>query len=208
MNRREYLLSALATVGGGYMLWDIGVLSAPDGVEVPEVSAAENSTATRTDEGKTSSEPDSGGGVLNIQDWSKTERLTHKKVNEFRASEGKNELRWSPALSDMADAWAQKMADENQLEHRPEPAVAANSFGAQCMGVGENIGQTFVNERVEIASGTEVYNTPEQLADGLVKMWKNSSGHRENMLRIEYTQSGVGVHVADDNTVWAVQNFC
>lgn len=207
MNRREYLLGTIAALGGGYALWDIGVLSAPDGVKLPETTQDETVEEQSGTTGSTTEA--NNGGFLEPTDWSATPKLTHESVNAFRKAQGRNVLRWSPALGKMAQSWAEQMATTGNLEHRSGSLIeTAEEFGVMCDTSGENIAQTWVKETVDVSyGGSERYTAPDELATGLVESWKHSEGHRENMLRVEYTQSGVGVMV-DDDKVWAVQNFC
>lgn len=205
MKRRELLVSAVAAVGGGYTLWDIGVISAPDEVNVSsnEATASSESRGESEAKPKTQTQTPIGDPV-----WSRTARLTHNEINSFRSANGRETVRWSPALNDMATAWAERMADQDTLKHRPDLTAGAEKHGVMCNRIGENVGQTYVNENVETDSGVETYRTPEQLATGLLEMWQSSEEHRQNMLREQYTQSGVGVVVDGLDRVWAVQNFC
>lgn len=144
MNRREMLLGTVAAAGGGYALWDIGVLSLPDGMDAPDVEA--KSGEVTLNRGRASAETttsDSSDGFFQPTDWSNVPKLTHKRINEFRSSEGRTELRWSPALADMAHAWATEMQVMNRLEHRSGDLIqTASQYGAQCDSAGENIAQT------------------------------------------------------------------
>lgn len=207
MNRRELLLGAVAVSGGGYALWDTGILSAPDAVE--RATSPENSGESPKQQRSEPEDPDDSEltATKSIQD---IPRMVHEEVNRFRKNNDRNALRWSPALAQMAEDWADRMAQRSELQHRDGSLVnTANSFGKKCDQAGENIAQSWMNERIELSSGKVVeYTTPDEMATGLVTQWANSPGHRENMLRIQYSDLGVGVVVESDGKVWAVQNFC
>jgi uncharacterized protein YkwD len=207
MNRRELLLRTVAVAGGGYVLWDLGVLSAPDGVE--EVVGHDGSGPAPKEP---QSKPDGSDGTTStatkpVQD---VPRMVHDGVNAFRQDNDRNVLRWSPALARMATEWATEMSEGDELSHRSGSLVdTAESFGAGCDQAGENVAQSWMNERIELPNGDVVeYSTPAELAAGLVRQWANSPGHRANMLEVRYTQLGVGVDIDTNGQVWAVQNFC
>jgi uncharacterized protein YkwD len=207
MNRRELILGTVAAAGGGYALWDFGVLSAPDGVG--GTSGGEDSVSPPRE---ARSEPDGSDeatstAAKSVQD---VPRMVHDDVNAFRREHDRNDLRWSPALANMAGDWAKEMSDTDELSHRSGSLIdTADSFGAGCDRVGENVAQSWMNERIELPDGDMVeYSTPAEVAAGLVRQWADSPPHRANMLDVRFTQLGVGVDVDADGQVWAVQNFC
>jgi uncharacterized protein YkwD len=207
MNRRELILGTVAVAGGGYALWDLGVLSAPDGVG--DASGGESSGSTPREP---QSEPDDADeptatATKSVRD---VPRMVHDEVNAFRREHDRNALRWSPALADMAGDWAREMSDTDELGHRSGSLIdTADSFGARCDRAGENVAQSWMNERIEHPDGDVVeYSTPAEVAAGLVRQWANSPPHRANLLDVRFTQLGVGVDVDADGQVWAVQNFC
>ncbi|RDZ32005.1 CAP domain-containing protein, partial [Haloferax sp. Atlit-24N] len=53
--------------------------------------------------------------------------------------------------------------------------------------------------------------TEQELADGLMDQWMNSTGHRKNILTPEWNNIGVGVYIIEESggtAVYATQNFC
>jgi len=209
MNRREYLLSAIATAGGGYALWDVGVLSLPDGVD-SEMLADAGDPPTATPDAEPAAAAGGQSTATETPEWDAVPKLVHQRVNEFRVGQGQRELRWSPALAEMAADWARQMRDGAGLRHRGgDLAGTAREFGAQCDAAGENIAQTWIHANLNIEwEGKSRYDTPGELSEGLFRMWESSDGHRENMLYPRFYQAGIGVVIEDDGSVWAVQNFC
>jgi len=88
-------------------------------------------------------------------------------TNDFRRSQGKDDLGQSTRLDRMAQEWADNLAgrEDCHIEHSPQrPGYAENISGA----------------------------SPTMSAQGAVKGWKNSPGHRRNMLR-DLSKMGAGL---------------
>ena len=95
-------------------------------------------------------------------------------TNEFRRQNGRTTLMASDRLNDVAQAWAQYLADTNQFFHNPQYSTQANAGGVRFQAPGENIGAG--------------YRDGKHATEG----WINSPGHRANMLRTEHTHIGIG----------------
>jgi Ca2+-binding RTX toxin-like protein len=99
-------------------------------------------------------------------------------TNEFRAQNGLAALTLNADLSNTAQWHSQDMALQDYFSHTGKngssPWDRADLFGYGSNSMGENIaaGQT----------------TPESV----VESWKNSAGHRANMLNASFTEIGVG----------------
>jgi Ca2+-binding RTX toxin-like protein len=99
-------------------------------------------------------------------------------TNEFRAQNGLAALTLNSELSNTAQWHSQDMALQDYFSHTGKngstPWDRAELFGYSSTAMGENIaaGQT----------------TPESVVEG----WKNSPGHRANMLNAGFTEIGVG----------------
>ena len=115
--------------------------------------------------------------------------------NDFRAGAGLPPLRRHEGLVLAARAHAADLLERRYFEHAsPEGftsvervALLARSF----IGLaGENI--------VEVEGGP-----PSKAAD-LAELWRNSPGHRSNMLRRNYTHIGIGVVRGGSRTIGAV----
>merc|ERR1711936_437552 len=88
-------------------------------------------------------------------------------TNDFRRGQGKDDLSQSTRLDRMAQEWADNLAgrDDCHIEHSPQrPGYAENISGA----------------------------SPTMSAQGAVQGWKNSPGHRRNMLR-DLSKMGAGL---------------
>ncbi|ARV59548.1 hypothetical protein BZZ01_13725 [Nostocales cyanobacterium HT-58-2] len=109
-------------------------------------------------------------------------------TNQERAKNGLSPLKANAELNYTADKYAEEMSGRRVLSHTSpdgsQPWDRAEAVGYEAQMMGENI-----------ASGQR---TPEEV----VKAWMNSSGHRANILKPQYTDIGVGFN---DN-YW-VQDF-
>lgn len=99
-------------------------------------------------------------------------------VNQYRAQNGLGALTLSDELSNVAQAKAQDMKNNNYFSHNSPtygtPFEMMQSFGVTYRTAGENI-----------AMG---YSSPAAVVEG----WMNSEGHRANILNGSFTQMGLG----------------
>lgn len=133
---------------------------------------------------------DAGGGRFIPQ----AEDLLLPEHNQFRARSGLAALRRHPELDAAARAHAADMMERGYFEHHtPEGFSSVERVGLlarRFVGlVGENI--------VEVEGG------PPASAPELAQLWRDSPGHRANMLRGAYTHIGFGVARRGDRTVAA-----
>lgn len=124
------------------------------------------------------------------------EKLMLESVNAERAKESLGLLTWCPALARSATAHSVDMALNNYFEHESldgrEISDRAKAQGYNYRTVGENIavGQRDVAE--------------------VMKGWMDSPGHRENILRPQFTHLGSGVATGDYKgfqSIYWTQNF-
>jgi uncharacterized protein YkwD len=124
------------------------------------------------------------------------EKLMLDSVNVERAKESLDPLSWCPALARSATAHSVDMSLNNYFEHESldgrEISNRAKAQGYDYRTVGENIavGQRDVAEVME--------------------GWMNSPGHRENILRPQFTHLGSGVATGDYKgfqSIYWTQNF-
>jgi uncharacterized protein YkwD len=95
------------------------------------------------------------------------------------------------ALDAMAQQWAEKLAADQKLSHRSADDLRSRVLGAcegPCNGWAENV-----------AFGGDVSTIWSQ--------WLNSQVHRDNIDAPYPGEYGFGVAVADDGSLYAVQNF-
>jgi uncharacterized YkwD family protein len=111
-----------------------------------------------------------------------------KLVNNERSKQGLKPLTSDAKLTEVALAKAKDMSNNNYFDHTSptygSPFDMMKKFGVSYTYAGENI-----------AKGQQ---TPQEV----MKDWMNSQGHRENILKAEYTQIGVAYY----NGYW-VQEF-
>lgn len=106
-------------------------------------------------------------------------------TNEFRAENGLEPFVWSEDLSNVAKAHSDDMSENNFFSH-------TNKQGLSPFDRMKNYGIEYSSAAENISKG---YKTPEAVVEG----WKNSAGHRKNMLG-SYTQIGVGY--CEDGSYW------
>ncbi|WP_173918382.1 CAP domain-containing protein [Halobacillus sp. Marseille-Q1614] len=115
---------------------------------------------------------------LIAQDPSEFEKEVVELVNEERAKEGLKPLKMYERLSDLARLKSEDMAERNYFDHTSptygSPFEMMDQYEFKYWSAGENI-----------AAGQR---SPEQVMEG----WMNSPGHRENIMKKEFTHIGVG----------------
>ena len=109
-----------------------------------------------------------------------------KLTNAFRAQNGVAPLKLNDELNAAAQGHSQDMALQDFFSHTgkdgSQPWDRAKEIGYQARTMGENI-----------AAG-------QRTAEAVVEGWKNSSGHRRNMLNPNYTELGVGYYFLENDT--------
>jgi uncharacterized protein YkwD len=104
-------------------------------------------------------------------------------INAFRKSHGLKPLRQQAALTSLARAHAQDMARRQSMDHAGFYAIRARRGVA-----GENV-----------AYGATSMS-------GAMQQWINSSAHRANMLRQDFTRYGIASAVSASGTrFWALE---
>ncbi|MFC7319552.1 CAP domain-containing protein [Halobacillus campisalis] len=130
------------------------------------------------DEREVNEDEQSSPDSLDSQDPSEFEEKVVELVNEERAKEGLEPLEMFDRLSDLARLKSQDMADNDYFDHTSptygSPFDMMNQYDFSYWSAGENI-----------AAGQR---SPEQVVEG----WMNSPGHRENIMKEDFTHIGVG----------------
>lgn len=134
---------------------------------------------------------DAGGGAF--IDTSENHLLAEH--NSFRRAHSLNALVRSSVLDDAARAHVADLLRRNYFEHySPEGFTSEHRVGLLARrfvgAAGENIA---MQDGGETAPG----------ASEFAKMWRESPGHRANMLRAEYTHVGFGVVAKGERTIAA-----
>ena len=184
------IVIVIALVAGsiGFLLGASGLQESV--VELPSGSSSAESTSTTIGSKATT---DSETRVYQLTG---EEKLMLDSVNSERARESLDALTWCPALARSATEHSADMAAQNYFEHESldgrEVSDRAEAQGYNYRTVGENIavGQRDVEE--------------------VMQGWMDSPGHRENILRPEYTHLGSGVATGDfkgQRSIYWTQNF-
>jgi uncharacterized protein YkwD len=109
-------------------------------------------------------------------------------INEFRAQNGVSPLSRSSELEQVAQRYAQLMAEKDQMGHNLDGKSAGNRIslaGYSTTRWAENVAWNNEGWSDFSARGYQ----------SVIDMWKNSTkGHRENMLNREFTLMGFGLH--------------
>jgi uncharacterized protein YkwD len=130
------------------------------------------------------------------EDPATLERVVLEAINAERRSSGLPPLVASPELTELARGYSRDMARRNFFGHRDPDGRAISErvegIGVRWARVGENIARN------------RGYGDPAAMA---VQEWMKSKGHRENILGDRYRETGVGIWVAPDHTVYFTQIF-
>lgn len=165
------------------------------------VSAGESSVeSTQT---PTPQVQENGGLFGSDLDRSRLESMIHREVNDRRKTHGLKSLDMASTLRESARDHSRSMVQREDLYH------GDLNFG--CSSSGENVAKTWYQVTIDSDRGDLYYSTPEELANGVVNQWMNSTDHRENLLRSRWDREGIGVEITveDGNTaIYVTQRFC
>lgn len=120
-------------------------------------------------------------------------RRAFELTNQFRQQNGVSPTKWSDVLHRDAKAWSQEMADSGNFRHQSLNNPIVDVPGVSLRG--ENIA-------MHSAGGSD--NDP---GAKCFNQWKNSPGHRKNMLTAGHQLSAVGVVQASDGAYYCTQVF-
>jgi uncharacterized protein YkwD len=123
------------------------------------------------------------------------EAAVRQRINEIRQKNELNSLENNERLAQVARNYSQQMARDNFFSHTGSDGSTLSqrvrAGGISYWVVGENLFKST--------------NAPEPVPLA-VKGWMNSPGHRENILRPVFTQTGIGVW-RQGNTYYITQLF-
>ncbi len=114
-------------------------------------------------------------------------------VNKERASNGLQSLASDSQLAKLAQMKAEDMAKNGYFSH------TSPTYGS-AFDMMKKYGVSYKTEGENIAKG-------QKTAQSVMNGWMNSSGHRANILKSDYTKIGVGYAKASDGTTYWVQIF-
>lgn len=134
-------------------------------------------------------------------DIDQVERAIVGATNEFRATQQQRKLDSNTLLTQTALAFARFMARTGKYGHNADgrsPEERAKQHGYDYCVVAENIAYLFSSKAIGA----------DELARQFVTGWKNSPGHRKNMLSPDVTQIGVALARSEKTGYfYAVQLF-
>ena len=113
------------------------------------------------------------------------------RVNDERVERGLAPVEWDEELAAVARSWSAEMARTGQLRHQDMGSLLAGEDLSHLQGVGENVFQS----TGPVPAGT------------IHAGWMRSDDHRVNVVNPGWNRLGVGVHCAEDGSVWATQEF-
>lgn len=123
------------------------------------------------------------------------EAQIRQRINEIRQQQGLSELQVNEKLAVVARRYSQQMAEEDFFSHTSPGGSTlvkrVQSAGIIYSMVGENLFKST--------------NIPQPVG-AAVEGWMDSPGHRENILRPQYRETGIGVW-QDGNTYYVTQLF-
>ena len=131
------------------------------------------------------------------------EKIIIEGTNQFRAGESRVVLRTNAELEKAAREFAEYMARTGKFDHVVDgstPATRVKAAGYTYCRIGENLARHY---------STHGFTTPD-LGRRMVEGWKESPGHRRNMLEPDVIETGVAVvHKRHDgiDDFYAVQLF-
>ena len=140
-------------------------------------------------------------GAAGAADSPAVERAIIEGTNRFRHEQGLATVRPDSILDRTAHEFAEYLARTDRFDHEADgrtPAIRARAQGYDYCLVAENIAYQFDSRGFSSSA----------LAQGLVQGWKDSPGHRRNMLDGRAIDTGVAVAQSrHTGRFYAVQMF-
>jgi len=132
---------------------------------------------------------------------SEVEKLLLEGTNDFRKAEKRGGLKSNKQLAAAARAFAEFMASNDKFGHEAdgrEPSARVKEQGYDFCAMSENIAYQYSSRGF----------ATDDLAAKLLEGWKDSPGHRKNMLDADVLEAGMGVaHSKTSGKYYAVQLF-
>ena len=136
-----------------------------------------------------------------LPDTAKAVTSIIEKTNAFRMEEKREKVKVNAKLTETARYFADFMATTGKYGHTADdqsPADRAKKHGYDYCIVLENIAYQYRSDGFTTA----------QLGEGFFEGWKNSPGHRRNMLDADVTETGVAISRSEKTGYYyAVQMF-
>lgn len=107
---------------------------------------------------------------------------TRQRINQIRQQNGLPPLQRNEALAQVARRYSQQMATQDFFDHKDPSGKDAvqrvHNAGLSFQLVGENLHRS---------------RNADDLIETAIKSWMDSPGHRANILRPVFTETGIGV---------------
>lgn len=152
------------------------------------------------------------------------ERLVHEVINQRRSERGLSVISHDQQIRTIARQHSNVMAEYRDIFHiQPDGddlqdrfdqgdyscrvSIDENTYSTGA----ENVAQTWYETNMISDRGELYYDTPRELAVGLVNQWMNSTGHRKNIFKSYWNNEGIGIAIIEQDgktAVYATQVFC
>jgi hypothetical protein len=134
-------------------------------------------------------------------DTSETARHIVEQANTFRAEQSLPAVRVSAELQAAAEAFALHMANTGEHSHTADGRTPTQ----RAMAAGYDF--CIVTENIAYHASSRDPASAAQLAGRMMRGWKDSPGHRKNMLDAAVTETGVGLARDARGRYFAAQMF-
>ncbi len=150
------------------------------------------------------------------------EKKIHYLVNQERTKRGLRALSWNEQLNRISRRYSSDMAAREFFSHNdPEGRNFMDRYQEEgfscklrvgnvtCFGA-ENIARDNLYHSVSYLNSVRTYhwNSEDDIARSVVKIWMGSKGHRENILTPYFRQQAIGIAFSADGKVYVTENFC
>jgi uncharacterized protein YkwD len=168
-------------------------------IQIGQNGASDPQGASAGVQGGKSSTPGAQASASNEEN--KLSQQLFALINHNRAANHLNAYTWNNVLAKGARVHSQKMV-KCGLSHacagEPQPCDRVLREGIQYMACGENVGT---------ATYPTTWSGVQAIDQGMMSEVPPEDGHRKNLLSTDFHQMGIGISVAENNTVWVTEDF-
>lgn len=118
-------------------------------------------------------------------------------INKERQKLGIKPLAWDDRLERLAREYSQQMADEDFFSH----------YDLDGKSIKDRIRTLHIRNWHKVGENLFKFSGTADYRKYAIRGWMRSQGHRENLLDFTYTNTGVGIAVAEDGTIYITQVF-
>jgi len=125
------------------------------------------------------------------------EHIAFDLINKKRVENGFKQLEWSEEVAKIARQHSRDMAEFKFFGHRGlDDSMVSDRADRSGLKKWRSIGENIAFNRG--------YKDPVEVA---VELWLESPSHRQNLLKSDWSESAVGIAVADDGSYYFTQVF-